>query len=226
MLRGILEKAVVVGKNKKQYGSRVDPGPSRSCLECLPAVAVTPYPVKSGKGIARGSNNQFAILSDETNLVSSIVDVNPAIGACGDPAIDVFVSASDALGVSVDIDIVSVGLSVDAGIAATITQAVDHLVNVLGVSSDSSLDVVPVAGSEGPVVEETVNASSFAGGQGVGVGADGYGKDPVLSPRKTRNATLGVAQLIQEMKARKKGHREKGRKKAHFGLVVVSSQPP
>ncbi|KAK8572861.1 hypothetical protein V6N12_028901 [Hibiscus sabdariffa] len=176
MTKGDTGKAVVVGKNQKRSESRVDHGPSRSCLECLPTVAVTPYPVKSGKGIARGSNNQFVILSDETNLAASIVDGDPAIGACGDPAIDVSVSAGDALDVSVDIDIVSVGLSVDAGIAATITQVVDPAINVWGgVSGDSSLDVVPITGSKGPVVEGTFDVSSFAGGQGVGEGADGYG---------------------------------------------------
>ncbi|KAK8573995.1 hypothetical protein V6N13_096992 [Hibiscus sabdariffa] len=197
---------VIVGRNQKK--SRVDPGPSKSSLEGLPAVAITPFPVKSGKGTVRGSNNQFAILSDKTNLCASIVDVNHVIGDCGDPPLDVSISVGDALGVSVDIDNVSVGLSVDVGVTTTVAQAVDHAGNVLGVFDDSSLDGVLIAGRV------------------VGEGADGYGKDPVLSSRKTRNASLGVAQLIQGMKAKKKCHGEKGRKKAPPDSVVVSSQPP
>ncbi|KAK8512359.1 hypothetical protein V6N12_032079 [Hibiscus sabdariffa] len=145
---------VIVGRNQKK--SRVDPGPSKSSLEGLPAVAITPFPVKSGKGTVRGSNNQFAILSDKTNLCASIVDVNHVIGDCGDPPLDVSISVGDALGVSVDIDNVSVGLSVDVGVTTTVAQAVDHAGNVLGVFDDSSLDGVLIAGYEGSVVEEMV----------------------------------------------------------------------
>ncbi|KAK8632392.1 hypothetical protein V6N13_072785 [Hibiscus sabdariffa] len=179
MAKGDTRKAVVVGKVKqKQSVSHFDLGPSRSGLEGLLGVAVIPFPTKSGKVNARGSNNQFAILSDDVNLVASIVDVNPAIDVCGDSVGDVFVFASDALG------------------------------------------------SEAFGVERIVDVSSFVGGQVVGEGVDGHVKDHVLSPRKMWIASHGVAQLIQEMKARKKGHVEKGRKKSHSGPVVVSSQSP
>ncbi|KAK8553853.1 hypothetical protein V6N12_030835 [Hibiscus sabdariffa] len=130
MAKGDTRKAVVVGKVKqKQSVSHFDLGPSRSGLEGLLGVAVIPFPTKSGKVNARGSNNQFAILSDDVNLVASIVDVNPAIDVCGDSVGDVFVFASDALGVFV-------GFSVDVGVDATVAQAVDFAVNVMGVTGD------------------------------------------------------------------------------------------
>ncbi|KAK8672311.1 hypothetical protein V6N13_110684 [Hibiscus sabdariffa] len=117
-------------------------------------VAVTPLPsvIKSGKGVYRGSSNQFQVLADVANLLHTGTDV--------------------------------VNSTVDTIVVGKVTGSDE-------VSVDESLDGDVIDGVVDFVVEPEAKLKS------------------IHSPRKTRNASLGVHQLLQDMKVKQKARVEK-----------------
>ncbi|KAL4341369.1 hypothetical protein GQ457_08G005660 [Hibiscus cannabinus] len=149
------------------------------------AVAVTPLPsvIKSGKGVYRGSSNQFQVLADVANLLHTETDV-----------------------VSSTVDTIVVGRVSDD--CMRVDSDVNRKVVVDNVVEPSRVLGQQVTGSDEVGVDESL------------VGVVDFVVEPeaklkaIHSPRKTRNASLGVHQLLQDMKVKQKAHVGKGRKKA------------
>ncbi|KAK8695594.1 hypothetical protein V6N13_000747 [Hibiscus sabdariffa] len=158
-------------------------------------------PIGSGKTVAvdhggiRGSCNQYVVLTDVTEAVV----VASTVASVGD------VTGSDAVGV---------GLNPSASTAVDFASI--DVADIAPDVVDNQIVVNEFVGGEREVV-----ASSLVDIQVVVGGTNVLVEDPILS---LRNAFHGVAQLLQEMKVKKKGQVEKGRKKAPSSASVVKSK--